>query len=181
MHSILQELHQDHLNLSRILTLLQKQLDLIAGGEAVDVLVLGEIVDYVRSYPDLVHHPREDVIFGVYRQRCGDHADLIERLMAEHKALVASTVDLQSCVTQWTHDSPVPRDQIVGRLTDYIRRQWDHLNLEEGSVYKLLAEGLADADWLDIEAALPQGTDPLFGDQLQRRYEHIFGQVMSFA
>jgi hemerythrin-like domain-containing protein len=181
MHPILQELHQDHLNLSRILELLQKQLDLVSCGGAVDLLVLGEIIDYVRSYPDLIHHPREDVIFQVYRERCPDNPEVIDRLMDEHRTLIASTVAMQNCIDQWQQDSPVPREHIVALIEDYLRRQWDHLNLEEGSVYKRLAEGLGEADWAHIEAVLPRGSDPLFGDLMQRRYQHIYGQVISYA
>jgi hemerythrin-like domain-containing protein len=181
MHPILQELHQDHLNLSRVLELLQKQLDLICGGGQVNLHVLGEIVDYVRSYPDLIHHPREDVIFQVYRERCAGSTEVIDRLMDEHRTLIAGTAELQACVDQWQHDSPLPRGHIAGLIAEYLRRQWDHLNLEEGSAYKLLAERLGEGDWAHIEVVMPRGSDPLFGDLMQRRYQHIYDQVITYA
>lgn len=181
MHPILQELHQDHVNLGRILELLQKQLSLLDNGEEADLHVLGEIIDYVQSYPDLIHHPREDVIFGVYRERCSEGLEVIDRLMEEHRTLIAGTTGLKDCLCQWEQDSPVPRERIVELIADYLRRQWDHLNLEEGSVYKLLAQGLTESDWAHIETVMPSGSDPLFDEMTRQRYRHIYDQVMAYA
>lgn len=181
MHPILQDLHQDHVNLSRVLQLLQKQLDLIDCGGEVNLHVLGEIIDYVQSYPDLLHHPREDVIFQVYRVRYSAGLDVIDRLMEEHRTLIAGTSALQGCVDQWEHDLPVPREHLKRLLADYLSRQWDHLNLEEGSIYKLLADSLTESDWAEIEAGMPQGSDPLFGDMIRQRYQHIFDQVIAYG
>ncbi len=181
MHQLLVELHQDHVNLGKVLRILENQLGLLRSGEDADIYVLSEIVDYVQSYPDLVHHPREDVIFSVYRERSRQHYDLIERLMEEHQVLVASTTDLRVSLDQWQFDSPVPREHIAGLLTEYLRLQWEHLNLEESTIYNLLAEGLDAGDWERIEAAIPEGSDPLFTDQMRRRYQNIYEHVVEYA
>lgn len=181
MHRLLQELHQDHINLSRVLRLLETQLDLIQAGDHVDVHVLGEIIDYVQSYPDLIHHPREDVIFAVYRERASTHLDVIDRLLDEHRTLIASTTHLKISLDQWRSDSPVPREHIVALISDYLRMQWDHLNLEEGSIYGPLEQGLDAGDWVRIEAALPHGTDPLFGDLVRQRYQNLYERVLEYA
>lgn len=181
MHPILSELHRDHLNFSRILRLLENQLDLIRGGGHADLHVLNEIVDYVQSYPDLIHHPREDVIFLVYRERSVHGIDLIDRLMDEHRLLIGSTAYLREFLNQWGRDLPVPREHIAMLVSEYLQLQWDHLNLEESSVYQLLADGLTAADWERIEATIPSGSDPLFGDLMRRCYQNIFDQVMEYA
>jgi hemerythrin-like domain-containing protein len=180
MHRLLRDLHQDHINLGRVLRILESQLDLVRSGGSADLYVLSEIVDYVQSYPDLIHHPREDVIFMVYRERSTESLDLIERLMEEHRALVVRTNDLRVSLDQWQHDSPVPREHICGLIDEYLRMQWDHLNLEEGSIYSLLSNSLTADDWERIEAEIPRGSDPLFTDQMRRRYENIYEQVVGY-
>ena len=181
MHRLLNELHQDHVNLGRVLRILEAQLDLLRSGENADIYVLGEIIDYVQSYPDLIHHPREDVIFAVYRERSQDHSALIDRLMEEHRTLIERTNVLRVTLDQWRFDSPVPRERISRLIEEYLRLQWDHLNLEEGSVYGLLGAGLDAGDWERIEAEMPQGSDPLFTDQMRRRYQNIYERVVEFA
>ncbi len=181
MHRLLKELHQDHINLGRVLRILENQLDLLRSGGNADIHVLSEVVDYVQSYPDLIHHPREDVIFLAYLERQGERPELIAQLMAEHQALIDKTSALRVSLDQWQSDTPVPREYISGLIEDYLRRQWDHLNLEEGSVYNLLAATLSAEDWARIEASMPQGRDPLFTDQMRRRYENIYERVVEYA
>lgn len=181
MHPLLKELHQDHVNLGRVLRVLENQLGLLRAGEDANVHVLSEVVDYVQSYPDLIHHPREDVIFAAYRERALPGLDLINRLVEEHRVLIASTTGLRESLDQWQFDSPVPREYIIGLIDGYLRLQWEHLNLEESSIYNLLADGLAPEDWERIETTMPQGSDPLFTDQMRRRYQNIYERVVEFA
>ena len=180
MHRLLQELHRDHVNLNKVLLLLEKQVDLLAEGQA-DFYVLSEIVDYVQVYPDLIHHPREDVIFRIYREKFPAALPAIDRLLEEHQSLISSTVELSTLMEQWGCDCPVPRDHLRKLFGDYLTLQFDHLNLEEGSVYGILAQDLSKEDWARVEEEMPQGADPLFGGLMRQRYEHIFDQVMAYA
>lgn len=181
MHPILRDLHQDHLNLARILRLLEAQLNLILNGESADLYVLGEIVDYIETYPDQFHHPREDIIFGVYRDRSARGIELIDRLLHEHRILLSRTLELRGFLDQWASDLPISREHVGQRIADYLSLQWQHLNLEEGSVFHLLEQELSEHDWERIEASMPEGSDPLFANLLRSRYENIFGQVFECA
>jgi hemerythrin-like domain-containing protein len=181
LHPLLHELHQDHVHFGQILHLLERQLGLIRAGEDADLHVLGDIVDYVRSYPDLLHHPREDVIFLVYRERSSRGLDVIERLLDEHRSLIDKTADLRASLDSWLHDSPVPRDRIDRLISEYLRMQWEHLNLEESSVYELLMEGLTDEDWERIATILPQGEDLLYEQLVRKYYDHKFEQMAAYT
>lgn len=179
MHPQLQELHQDHLNLAKVLRLLETLLADVRAGEHIDLDALGEIVDYVQSYPDLIHHRREDIIFSVYLERSASRNGLVDRLMGEHGLLLKKTHEVHEHIEQWRHDSPVPRERVVSIIADYLQMQWDHLNLEEGSVFDLLHEELTPVDWERIEASMPLSTDPLFGNPMRQRFEHIFGRLLA--
>jgi hemerythrin-like domain-containing protein len=181
MHRCLEELHKDHLNLSRVLQVLEQQLRSLEGEGTVDLHVMGEIVEYVQSYPDLIHHPQEDVILQVYRDRYPENAGVIDQVMGEHGELRVRTLELKEALQQCWQDSPVPRDRMVEMIADYLRLQWDHLNLEEGEVYRLLEAGLTATDWDRIDHSLPRGADPLFGELIRRGYENIYDQVVAYA
>jgi hemerythrin-like domain-containing protein len=181
MHRCLEELHQDHLNLSRVLQVLEQQLDTLRDGGTVDLHVMGEIVEYVQSYPDLIHHRREDVIMQVYRERFPDASGVIDQVMDEHRVLRGRTLELKEALQQCWQDSPVPREHMAGLIAGYLRLQWDHMNLEEGEFYRLVEGGLTADDWARIDRSVPRYTDPLFGDLMRRGYDHIFSQVMAYA
>ena len=177
MHPQLQELHQDHVNLAKVLRLLEKQLADVQSGEHIDLEVLSEIVDYVQTYPDRVHHKREDIIFSVYLERSANSRDLMERLIEEHTLLLDKTRNLHVHIEQWRQDSPVPRGRMVSIIADYLLMQWDHLNLEESSVLDLLHQELTPDDWARIEATMPLSNDPLFGKRVMQRFENIVEQL----
>ncbi len=180
MHSQLKELHQDHINLAHVLHLLESLLGEVRAGEHIDLNALSEIVDYVQTYPDLIHHKREDVIFSVYLEhRATDRNELVNRLMAEHVLLVKKTLEIREHIEQWCNDSPVPRERVVAIIADYLQMQWDHLNLEESSVFDLLDQELEPEDWARIEASMPAATDPLFGRMMRQRFEHIFDRLLA--
>ena len=180
MHPQLEELHRDHVNLAKVLRLLEKQLADVQSMEHIDLEVLSEIVDYVQTYPDRVHHKREDIIFSVYLEHSTTSRDLVERLMEEHMLLFDKTRNLRVHIEQWRQDSPVPRGRMVSIIADYLQMQWDHLNLEENSVFGLLHQELTPADWERIEAIMPLSNDPLFGNRMMQRFENIFGQLSAF-
>ncbi len=177
MHPQLEELHQDHLNLAKVLRLLEKQLADVRAGEHIDLNALSEIVDYVESYPDLFHHQHENVIFSAYLDRCGDRRDLFERLLEEHVRLLKKTHEIREHIQQWWHDSPVPRERIAAIIADYLCLQWNHLNLEEDSAFGLLDLELTADDWERIKASAPTASDPLFGNLLRQRFAGIFDQL----
>ena len=179
MNPQLQELHRDHVNLAHVLHLLESLLGEVRAGEHIDLNALSEIVDYVQAYPDLIHHKREDVIFSVYLEHGTGRNELVDRLMAEHVLLLKKTQEIREHIEQWCNDSPVPRERVVSIIADYLQMQWDHLNLEESSVFDLLDQELEPDDWVRIEAAMPAATDPLFGKMMRQRFEHIFDRLVA--
>ncbi len=180
MHPQLQELHQDHVNLAKVLHLLEKQLADVKSGEHIDLEVLSEIVDYVQTYPDRVHHKREDIIFSIYAEHPASRLDLVGRLMEEHTLLSKKTHDLREHIEQWRHDSPVARERVVSIIADYLSMQWGHLNLEEDSVFGLLHQELMPADWERIETSMPLSADPLFANTVRQRFANLFSQLQRF-
>lgn len=179
MHPQLQKLHQDHVNLSKVLHLLESLLADVRSGEHIDLDALSEIVDYVRTYPDMIHHKCEDVIFSVYLERSLNQSDLVGRLIEEHSLLLQKTHHLNEHIEEWRSDSPLPRMRVVSVIDNYLQMQWSHLNLEEGSVFHLLQQELTPGDWDRIEASMPFTEDPLFGKPTRHRFENIFDRLVA--
>jgi hemerythrin-like domain-containing protein len=178
MHPLISELHQDHVNLGRLLGLLQRELDRLRSGESPDYFLLIDVIDYIESYPDQIHHPREDVIFRVYLASHQSEAEDVKRLMEEHESLVVESHQMRRAVEQVTQSAVSSRDALETQLAQFIARQWDHLNLEEGRIFRVLSESLTEAEWRQIEADLPSAVDPIFGGAVQQRYQAIYDQIM---
>ena len=70
--------------MGRLLDLLEEQLARIETGTPDYDLIL-EIIDYFRSFPDLHHHPKEDLVFRTLMRRDPAQAARFGDLEAEHE------------------------------------------------------------------------------------------------
>ena len=83
-------LRQEHANMAMLLDILDRQLAAKAG-EQLDCDMIQGILDYFISYPDLYHHPKEDLIFLKLRARDGDKAKPLAGLLTGHEDLALLT------------------------------------------------------------------------------------------
>jgi hemerythrin-like domain-containing protein len=60
---ILEELRQDLRNMALLLDLLERECDHIREGSSTDFELIHDIMHYMTTYPDTVHHPKEDLLY----------------------------------------------------------------------------------------------------------------------
>ena len=56
------KLRQEHANMTMLLDILEQQIARLRQGEVADFKTVKGILDYFLTYPDLVHHPKEDLL-----------------------------------------------------------------------------------------------------------------------
>src|SRR5262245_46920214 len=95
---ILQQLIRDHRNMSRLLDVLQEELERYRQTKQADFEVLSRLLDYTLNFPELRHHPREDLIFRHLTQKNLPNRQRVESILAEHKELAALTRRLSAAV-----------------------------------------------------------------------------------
>ena len=99
MTDIVQHLTQDHQHIDKILTALEKQVDIIEKDDKPDVDLMIEIMDYIRNYVIIFHHPTEDLVFILMLAHDDSARPLVEELFHEHEeeqkrsAALAQVVD----------------------------------------------------------------------------------------
>ena len=179
MSRILETLHEDHIHIDKLLRMLSHQMDILHEGGSPDYQMLTEIVDYVEHYPDLVHHPKEDLMFTTYLEHNNERREDIEALMEEHKTLLLLTKDFKELLEEVMDDAIISRDEVENAGRDYIRRQRDHLNAEEAEIFPLINRTLTEEEWKYIEEHAPSSDDPLFGRQVETRYESLYRLITS--
>jgi hemerythrin-like domain-containing protein len=181
MHALIAELHQDHVNLNRLLKLLERELASFRRDEPPDYYLLLDLVEYVESYPDLIHHPREDVIFRVYLEAYSEGEAEVRSLMTEHRVLAEQSHQLRHLVEQALNGVVVSRATLEESLSEYLDSQRAHLDVEESKVLPLIDRSLQSTDWERIQAAMPVSSDPLFGGSVQKRYQSVFDQIITLS
>ncbi|MDF2182748.1 hemerythrin domain-containing protein [Neptuniibacter sp. CAU 1671] len=176
--TILQELHQDHINLSRLLNLLEHEVANLQQGEAADLNLLADVIRYISEYADGYHHPREDELYAFF---AGRNAKLDQELgccVDEHHGLTQHTRILRQTLDDVLNDAVVPMTQLVEQLVLFLEEQKAHLDHEEGQLFPMIRLIAEAEDWALLAEELPNRQDPLFGAQLAAEYSALYQALL---
>lgn len=176
---MLDGLHQEHINMARLLDVLREKLFAIRSEKPVRYHLLRDVLSYLSEVSDRQHHPKEDVIYDYYlKYRCQD-PDMPTQLLEEHQRLIIAGAELRELVEMILMDAVIPLDQMAAKLEQFIVLQQRHLDYEEKEVFPLLRQSLTEDDWRHIEQSWHNSgaEDPLFGHQVAERYRDLFERL----
>jgi hemerythrin-like domain-containing protein len=161
---VLNRLHKEHADLTRLLDLLDRQLALFTAGKSADYDTIGAILQYCMEYPDAVHHPKEDLVYGLLRGRDPVLAAEVGDLEEEHRGLAEMTLSLSALIERALAEEPVDREEVRKLTGDFIRRYRHHIAREELHVFPAALHVLSEDDWAKVDGQLGDKDDPLFGE-----------------
>lgn len=174
MHALLRRLKNDHRNVSRLMDVLEKQLDDFHEGNEHDIDLMCELVEYVASYEDQVHHPTEDIVFARLKELTDEKRVAIETLEEQHQILGEMTHKFAQSLDAIMHGDVILRHDVESAGRAMIKTLRYHLDLEEGEVFPLADSKLSEADWEAAAAEAPKVNDPVFGDPDPARFRSIY-------
>jgi len=182
MRPALKVLRDEHLALSGIAKILKADAKLLAQGKDVDAGLLDDIIVYIQTYTNQIHHPKEeDFLFAVMRLRSADSASMLNRLHQEHEQEAVLIKDLAAAAAAYGQDKAKTRARIAAALSVYGSFLERHITAENEEVFPLAQEILTDADWDEIDAVFILNEDPLVGSGKRHRFEALYQRIMSFG
>ena len=178
MNRIMAELHQDHTHLSRLLNMLERHVKVLLNDGDPDLNMMIDIVEYIRSYSDLFHHPKEDKVYGIFKKRTNEGADIVDSLLDDHQHIPEVTLEFQQLLNSALSGAfVVSRDDLSKKITNFINIQRKHLNTEEKKLFPLINKTLKESDWAELEASIQEKSDPLFGTKIEESYESLYQTI----
>lgn len=160
MNKIVEQLHEDHKQLVRILFHLEKEVKALSGlaAPAGSLEVIINILDYIQEYPEIWHHPTEDVLFEVLLDKDVGGVAVLTELMEEHSMLELLTANLHEYINKIAVDAPDRERALAMRFvkstSDYISRQLNHMERERQQLFPLVDMHLNQSDWDLIQQRL---------------------------
>lgn len=177
--AILAELHQEHVNLKRLLEMLARKVQKFRGGTHPNFQLMSDVVGYIGNYADVSHHPREDRLHAHLRGRDADLDAKMAVSEQQHQELKQATHDLYEAIEGVLHDAAVvPMDRLIDQLDHFVTLQSAHLDFEESAIFPKLEQVATEADWRQIEADSPQSSDPLFGLKQAEEYRDLYRALL---
>jgi hemerythrin-like domain-containing protein len=165
--------HQEHVHFTRLLDLFEREVAAFHADEHPNYRLMVDIVDYLRYYPDRVHHPREDAAFARLVERDPGLELPIARRLQEHRVIAAAGEALLAHLQAVIEEAFVARSALEAAAATYLVYYRHHLAAEEREVIPRAAELLTPDDWAAVAAAVPAGADPLFGEDFEERYREL--------
>ncbi|MCZ7564639.1 MAG: hemerythrin domain-containing protein [Burkholderiales bacterium] len=174
--------HAEHQNFARLLDLLERELAVFHSGERPDYELLLDIVTYLRHFPDLAHHPREDVVFARLVDRDPALAPLVARLHQEHRVIAAAGERLRELLEGvLAEGSFVGRAALEAACATFLVYYRQHMQSEERDILPRAARLLDAEDWRAVVAAHAAAPDPLFGAAEDERYRELRRKITAAA
>ena len=167
----------EHANFTTLLDLLEGQLDLFHKGEKPDYELMLDIMFYMTHYPDVLHHPKEDLAFARIKEREINARPIVDDLTEQHARLMKFGAALVRALENIINGSITAREQVEVPGRAYITDFRSHMSKEEAAILPLAAKLLHDRDWAAIDAAILHIDDPLFGKNGEERYAALRRQI----
>ncbi len=177
----IEQLKLDHRNMARLLDLVQSELESMRAGEPPDFDLLHSVMEYALHYPDICHHPKEDVIYRRLVRRDQSAEQRVGDLMKEHAHLAELTRKLAAALHNVAQDVEVPRAWLENLVEEYIGSNRRHIAAEEQRFFPLALVTLSDEDWQEIDASAVSKDDPLFGGRLAGQYRGLYDRIMRLS
>lgn len=178
MSEVLQRLKADHRSVAHLLDLLQRQLEVLAAGnESPNYELIRAVLDYLLSYPDLTHHPREDVVYRLLHRRAPQAAREVGDLLREHAEIGALTRRLAEAINRVLLDLEVPRQRLVALGREFVSRYRKHIAQEDAAFFPAAERHLLPEDWMLADSEFEATNDPLFGPEVDERFHRLRTEI----
>ncbi|MCC7327218.1 MAG: hemerythrin domain-containing protein [Burkholderiales bacterium] len=169
--------HAEHANFARLLDLLDDQLALFCGGATPDYELMLNIMFYMTRYSDVLHHPKEDLVFAKIKEREHATARTVDELTRQHALLKRSGADLVRHLDDILNGTVSSRAVVEAIAGDYLDTLRNHMRIEESEILPLAARLLTREDWTAIHRSIGHVDDPLFGKHPEPRYVELVEQI----
>lgn len=177
MKDVLDKLHQDHINAARLLDLYEKQLEVMKEGGNPDYLFMLDIMKYMNNYPDIVHHPLEEIIFEKLETRNNKISQTIGRIYKEHSEIDDMGDVLAEALSKIASGEITSLPDFRENSENYLQLMRSHMDLEESKIFPEIRNLLTESDWETIDLYLAEQKDPLFGEKVEEEYRELYKSI----
>ena len=149
---------------------------------APDFALLGSMLHYIDTFPERLHHPKEDAyLFRALRSRCQAAHNVLDRLESEHRAGAGKIRQLHQSLNRYQQGGPDEFHAFHAMVEAYCAFEFAHMRVEETEMMPLAERYLTAGDWDGIDRAFLDHEDPLFGIESSEGFRELFKRIVNLA
>jgi hemerythrin-like domain-containing protein len=175
---IIEQLSREHRNLEKLLDVLEHELDVFDRGGRPDYEVIRAIISYFEVYPEVYHHPQEDLVFAKLKIRDLAAATKVGDLAEEHNKGAERLRQVAKMVDAVLADREMLRQTVDTVIRDFIQHERHHILMEDRYFFPAAVKALEPQDWTDIASSLTSGKDPLFSEVTEEGFDTLREHIL---
>jgi len=177
VEQLMSGLRADHRNMAMLLDLLDAEIDRLAASGEPDFDLVRDIMLYVTEYPDVVHHPKEDIVYRHLKSLRPEIHTELERVETDHQYIEESGQKLRNSVEAISLGADLNRDELIETCRHYMEQLHEHMYWEETELFSLADELQHFGDWSEVLLKNNEISDPLFGSRVERKYGRLLVRI----
>jgi len=174
MQNVVDQIRYDHISMSRILLLTEKELVKLKSEGTADFNLLLDCMRYMIEYADIAHHPKEDVMMDCIYGRLPELDKVIDEIKFQHGSIAEKSIAFAEIINAATVEQFVEKERIVALGQSYVSMQRKHIRLEEESLLRKLKTLLTDDDETEINEMYSKYLDPQLKDNFEKEYNSLY-------
>ena len=175
---IIERLSREHRNIEKLLAILERELEIFGRGDRPDYEVIHAIISYFKVYPQIYHHPQEDLVFTKLRIRDPAAAAKVGDLAREHQKGAERLRRVARAVDSVVADRAILRQDVDTIVRDFIEHERQHVMMEDRDFFPAALKALEPQDWTEIASALTGHRDPLFSDVADEGFDMLRAHIL---
>lgn len=176
-------LRGEHRAISAVLHGLQRLARIAGEGRLVpDFRVFVAMIYYIDTFPERLHHPKEEVfLFDRVQSRTRAADAIIGELRAEHVLGAQLIRGIEQALVRFEAGAPAGAQQFASAVDGYAQFHWDHMRKEEDQLLPLAVSHLKAEDWREIASAFAANPDPIGDAGEKEDYDALFARLVTLA
>ncbi|OPY97585.1 hemerythrin [Bradyrhizobium sacchari] len=175
---IIERLSQEHRNIEKLLAILERELQVFDLGDRPDYEVIGAVISYFELYPEVYHHPQEDLVFAKLRIRDPDAAAKIGDLAREHQRGAELLRRVAHEIDNVLAGRELLRQDVHAIVHDFIEHERRHITMEDRDFFPAAVKALKPQDWTEIASAMSNPEDPLFSEAAEETFDALRVRIL---
>src|SRR3954447_12696670 len=175
---IIERLSREHRNIEKLLTVLERELQIFDRGDRPDYEVIGAVISYFELYPEVYHHPQEDLVFAKLKIRDPRAAAKVGDLAFEHQRGAERLRRVAHAVDSVLADRELLRQDVHAIIHDFIEHERRHIMMEDRDFFPAALKALEPQDWTEVASAMTNPEDPLFSEAAEETFDALRERIL---
>jgi hemerythrin-like domain-containing protein len=175
---IIERLSREHRNIETLLAVLEREEEVFGRGDRPNYDVIRGIIYYFELYPELYHHPQEQLVFTKLKLRDPAAAAKVGNLTLEHQKGAERLRRVAQAVDGVIADREIPRQNVHNIVRDFIESERRHIMMEDRDFFPAALKVLEPQDWTEIASASTDPEDPLFNEAAEETFSWLRARIL---